>query len=246
MRAVVLRGGQLEVRETADPVPGEGEMLLRTLATAICASDAHFMDHHDAVPAHQTGMVYDENRDIVLGHEFVGEVVAHGPGCSDQFPIGTRVTAMPILLIDGGGAGTKVIGQHPEAQGSFGELLVVSEMMARAVPGDVSNDAVAVVDAFAVGEFSVRSSAIEPGEIAIVIGAGAVGLSAVAALAARGIDPIIVSDFNPDRLELAKQFGAHVLVNPADQSPFDAWRTGTAPSMPFAKAGSTRCRASAK
>jgi threonine dehydrogenase-like Zn-dependent dehydrogenase len=71
----------------------------------------------------------------------------------------------------------------------------------------------------------VRSSAIEPGEIAIVIGAGAVGLSAVAALAARGIDPIIVSDFNPDRLELAKRFGAHVLVNPADQSPFDAWRT---------------------
>jgi threonine dehydrogenase-like Zn-dependent dehydrogenase len=131
MRAVVLRGGQLEVRETADPVPGEGEMLLRTLATAICASDVHFMDHHDAVPPHQTGMVYDENRDIVLGHEFVGEVVAHGPGPSDQFPIGTRVTAMPILLIDGGGAGTKVIGQHPEAQGSFGELLVVSEMMAR-------------------------------------------------------------------------------------------------------------------
>ena len=135
MRAVVLRGGRLEVRETADPVPGEGELLLRTLATAICASDVHFMDHHDAVPAGgPAGMVYDENRDIVLGHEFVGEVVAHGPGCSDQFAIGTRVTAMPILLVDGGLGGTKVIGQHPEAQGSFGELLVVSEMMARAVP----------------------------------------------------------------------------------------------------------------
>jgi threonine dehydrogenase-like Zn-dependent dehydrogenase len=51
MRAVVLRDGRLEVRETPDPVPGEGELLLRTLATAICASDVHFMDHHDAVPA---------------------------------------------------------------------------------------------------------------------------------------------------------------------------------------------------
>ena len=39
MRAVVLRGGRLEVRETPDPVPGEGELLLRTLATAICASE---------------------------------------------------------------------------------------------------------------------------------------------------------------------------------------------------------------
>ena len=40
MRAVVLRGGRLEVRETPDPVAGPGELLLRTLSTAICASDA--------------------------------------------------------------------------------------------------------------------------------------------------------------------------------------------------------------
>src|SRR6185436_2333677 len=116
MRAVVLREGRLEVRETADPVPAEGELLLRVLASAICASDVHFMDHHDAVPAGgMANMVYDANRDIVLGHEFVGEVIGHGPGCSDQFPAGTRVTAMPILLIDGGLGGAKVIGQHPEA-----------------------------------------------------------------------------------------------------------------------------------
>jgi threonine dehydrogenase-like Zn-dependent dehydrogenase len=161
----------------------------------------------------------------VLGHEFVGEVVAHGPGCAGTYPIGTRVTAMPILLVDGGLAGTKVIGQHPEAPGSFGEQFVVSEAMARAVPGGVPNDAVAVVDAFAVGEFYVRSSRIEPGEIPIVVGAGAIGLSAVAALTARGIDPIIVSDRKPERLRLAADsFGAHVLVNPDERSPFDVWR----------------------
>ena len=50
--------------------------------------------------------VYDEDRDIVMGHEFVGEVVAHGPGCSDQFPVGTRVTSMPVRLVDGGAGGT--------------------------------------------------------------------------------------------------------------------------------------------
>ncbi len=211
------------MRETADPVPGEGELLLRTRATAICASDVHFMDHHDAVPAGgPAGMVYDADRDMVLGHEFVGEVIGHGPRCTDQFPVGTRVTALPILLVDGGLAGTKVIGQHPDAQGSFGELLVVSEPMARAVPEGVTDDAVALVDAFAVGEFYVRSSGIGPGEIAIVIGAGAIGLSAVAALAARGVDPIVVSDFNAGRRDLAKRFGAHVLVDPAERSPFDA------------------------
>ena len=93
-----------------------GELLLRTLGTAICASDVHFMDHHDAVPAAaRPGMVYDPDRDIVLGHEFVGEVIAHGPGCTDQFPVGTRVTAMPILLVDGGLGGTQ--GDRPAPRG---------------------------------------------------------------------------------------------------------------------------------
>jgi threonine dehydrogenase-like Zn-dependent dehydrogenase len=225
MRAVVLRGGELEVRETPDPAPGSGEVLVRTISTAICASDVHFMDHHDLVPeGGPAGMVYDPDRDLVLGHEFVGEVVGHGPDCSDQFPVGTKVTSIPILLVDGGLGGTKVIGQHPEAPGSFGELLLVNEAMARAVPDGVSDDAVALTDAFAVGEFYVRSSRIEPGEVPIVVGAGAIGLSAVAALAKRGIDPIIVSDFNPDRRELATAFGADLTVDPAERSPFDAWR----------------------
>ena len=226
MRAVVLRDGRLQVRGTADPAPGPGELLLKTLSTAICASDVHFMDHPELAIDDPTGRsAYDADRDIVMGHEFVGEVIGHGPGCSGSFPVGTRVTSMPIRLVDGGAGGLRIIGQHPEAQGSFAELLVVPEATARAVEGAVSSDAIAVVDAFAVGEFYVRSSRIEPGEIPIVIGAGAIGLSAVAALSARGVEPIIVSDFNAERRHLAESgFGAHVLVDPAEQSVFDVFR----------------------
>jgi threonine dehydrogenase-like Zn-dependent dehydrogenase len=226
VRAVVLRHGRLEVRDTADPVPGQGDLLLKVLSTAICASDVHFMDHPEFGIDDPTGRsCYDADRDIVLGHEFVGEVVGHGPGCGDAFPVGTRVTSMPIRLVDGGAAGVRIIGQHPEAQGSFGELLVVPEATAKAVEGPVSSDAIAVVDAFAVGEFYVRSARLEPGEIPIVIGAGAIGLSAVAALSARGIEPIIVSDFRVERRALAaSHFGADVLVDPAHESVFDAFR----------------------
>lgn len=226
MRAVVLRDGELTVRETANPVPGQGDLLLQTLSTAICASDVHFMDHPELAIDDPTGRsLYDPDRDIVLGHEFVGEVIGHGPGCSDAFPIGARVTSMPIRLVDGGTGGLRIIGQHPEAQGSFGELLVVPEATARVIAGSVSSDAVAVVDAFAVGEFYVRASNLRPGEIPIVVGAGAIGLSAVAALSARGVDPIIVSDFSADRRELARYgFGAHVLVDPAQQSVFEVFR----------------------
>lgn len=225
MRAVVLRGGRLQVRETPDPEPGPGELLLRTLSTAICASDVHFMDHPELAIDDPTGRsLYDTERDLVLGHEFVGEVIAHGPGCTDQFVLGTRVTAMPVRLVDGGAGGMRIIGQHPEAQGSFGELLVVSEVAAKPVPGEVSSDAVALTDAFAVGEFYVRSARLQRGEIPLVIGAGAIGLSAVAALAGRGIEPIVVADFQADRRRLARdRFGAHIVVDPAEKSPFEAF-----------------------
>lgn len=226
MRAVVLRGGELSVRETDDPVPGPTDLLLKTLSTAICASDVHFMDHPELAIDDPTGRsLYDADRDIVMGHEFVGEVIGYGSECSDAFPVGSRVTSMPIRLVDGGAGGLRIIGQHPEAQGSFGELLVVPEATARVVEGSVSSDAIAVVDAFAVGEFYVRAAAIQPGEIPIVIGAGAIGLSAVVALSSRGIEPIILSDYKAERRELAKShFGADVLVDAAEESVFDVFR----------------------
>lgn len=218
MRAVVLRGGALEVRETADPTAGEGELLIRPLSAAICASDVHYMDHPNAAPR----FVWDADRDTVMGHEFVGEVVGLGPGCTGSIPIGSRVTSLPILIR--AGVEPLVIGHHPDAPGAFGELMAVSELMARVVPDGVPDDAVALVDAFAVGEFYVRCSTIGPGELPLVIGAGAIGLSTIAALKARGVAPIVVSDFSAERLAYAKTFGADVLVNPAERDPYEVWR----------------------
>lgn len=49
MRAVTLRDGKLRVGETPDPVPGPGQLLVRSLSTAICASDVHLMDHPETI-----------------------------------------------------------------------------------------------------------------------------------------------------------------------------------------------------
>lgn len=226
MRAVVLRGGELSVREIPEPAPGPGELLLRVLSTAICASDVHFMDHPELSLHDPTGRsLYDADRDVVLGHEFVGEVIEHGPGCSAQFPVGTRVTSIPIRLVNGGADGARIIGQHPETPGSFAELVVVSESIARAVQAPVSDDAAALTDAFAVGEFYVRSANLAPDEVPVVIGAGAIGLSTVAGLARRGIEPILVSDYQAERRSLAcNGFGAHIAVDPDQQDPLEAVR----------------------
>ncbi len=97
MRAVVLRDGELQVRDTADPAPGPSQLLLRPLSAAICASDVHYMDHPNSAPR----FVWDSGRDTIMGHEFIGEVVGHGPGCSGDFPIGSRVTSLPLLIREG-------------------------------------------------------------------------------------------------------------------------------------------------
>jgi threonine dehydrogenase-like Zn-dependent dehydrogenase len=219
----VLRDGRLDVREIADPVPGRGHLLIRTVATAICASDVHYMDHPEIAAGDETGMFgYDPDRDVVMGHEFVGEVVGHGPGVdAARFPLGARVTSIPLLLA---ADGAHIIGAHPDATGSFGELLLVSQEMARTVPKSVNADAVAVVDAFAVGEGYVRLARMETADVPLVVGAGAIGLSTVAALARRGVEPIVASDFNPERRELATTFGAHIVNDPAERSAHETWR----------------------
>ncbi len=55
MRAAVLRGGSVEVRIIGDPVPGPGQLLVRSLACGICASDLHFMDHPEAGSSNPAG-----------------------------------------------------------------------------------------------------------------------------------------------------------------------------------------------
>jgi len=224
VRGAVLRGGKVETRETADPVPGQGQLLLKVLSCAICASDLHFMDNPEAVAEDDSGLWdYQEDADIVMGHEFVGEIIGHGPGIdAQQFPLGARVTSLPVLNVDGV---HRIIGCSPAAPGGFGELMLVQDMFARVVPDDVPVDHAALADAFAVGEYYERNSGIidDGSVIPVVVGGGAIGLSAVAALARRGITPIIVADFNEGRLATARDLGATHTVDPRVRSPYDVW-----------------------
>jgi threonine dehydrogenase-like Zn-dependent dehydrogenase len=101
--------------------------------------------------------------------------------------------------------------------------MLVSEVLARTVP-DASRTMRSRLSTHSRWGVLCCSSAIGPSELPLVIGAGAIGLSAVAALVARGVGPVIISDYSADRLEYAKKFGAEVLVNPGERSPFEVWR----------------------
>ena len=107
------------------------------------------------------------------------------------------------------------------ARTSYGRLLALLAWRWR----DIAAAEDALADAFAVGEYYVRNSGItdDGSVIPVVVGGGAIGLSAVAALARRGITPIIVADFNEGRLATARDLGATHTVDPRVRSPYDVW-----------------------
>ena len=149
MRAAVLRQGRVETREVPDPVPGPGQVLVRTLATAICASDLHYMDHPEAGADDDSGWsTYDQDVDIVMGHEYCAEVVDYGPGSERPLAAGTRVSSRPVMFA---GGGMKIIGQNPETPGGFGEFFLLDETLLKPVRSDLPSETVCVSDAVAVG-----------------------------------------------------------------------------------------------
>ena len=75
----------------------------------------------------------------------------------------------------------------------------------------------------AVGRHAVNRSNIKPGEGAVVLGCGPIGLAVIACLKADGIEPIVAADFSPARRALATTMGAHAVVDPAAETAFEVW-----------------------
>ncbi|MET7771289.1 zinc-binding dehydrogenase [Nocardia sp. NPDC005366] len=232
MRAAVLRSGRVETRGIDDPVPGPGQLLVRSLACGICASDLHFMDHPEAGAYDDTGMAtYDQDVDIVMGHELCAEVIDYGPGTDRRIPVGTRVSSLPILSV---GGRRRIIGQNPDSPGGFGEYLLLDAAITHVVRSDLPSEVVCVADGISVGWSAAARARVTTKEVPLVIGCGAIALSVIANLARMGVGPIVAVDFVASRRATARAMGAHMVIDPAEISPYQAWRemaTASAASM---------------
>src|SRR5512134_3576316 len=136
MRAAVMRGRTLVVDEVPDPVPGPGQVLVKTLACGICGSDLHALRHAEQMveatrDAGAGAFAMDLSRDVVMGHEFCAEVLEHGPGSASRLRAGDRVCAMPILLHAGGLAS---VGYSNDFPGGYGERMLLMEPLLLPVP----------------------------------------------------------------------------------------------------------------
>lgn len=226
VRAAVLRKGRLVIDDVAEPTPGEGEVLVAVKACGICGSDLHFVDHGAdflRLTSEANGgapPTVDLSRDVRMGHEFSAEVIESGPNTNGP-PAGTIVTSMPILMRRGNRISLSF--SNSEA-GAYGERMVLGNDFLVRAPKGCDVDAIALTEPLAVGLHAVNKSGITPGTTALIAGCGPVGLTLIACLKARGIGPVIASDFSAARRVTALAMGADIVVDASSDDLFAAWR----------------------
>ena len=222
MRAVVCHQGELSVTEVPTPEPGPGQVLLRVRRAGICGSDLHARTHCDATADVTAEVGYDAfmrmDQSVVMGHEFVGDVVSYGPKCRKKWAPGTSVVALPMVL---NGSDPHLTGLSEHAPGAYAEFVIVSEDMTMEVPDGVSLAQAALTEPLAVAYHAVRRGAPGKRDTSVVIGCGPIGLAVIAVLKAIGVKTVIASDLSAGRRELARQVGADIVVDPKIDSPWD-------------------------
>lgn len=223
MRAAVMRDRAFVVEERPVPVPGPGEVLLKTRLCGICGSDLHQFKHAaeiDALVRSMGAPGQDLAKGMVLGHEYVGEVVAFGPETQRTLKIGDRVVSIPFLLRDGAPV---PIGANVEVDGAYAEYFLGSEALLLKIPEGVPDAAAALVEPLGIAVHAVAKSLLDgDSQPCAILGCGPIGLAIAAVLRMRGVTTIVASDFSPKRRELARAMGATEAVHPKEKSPFAA------------------------
>ena len=232
MRAAALKSGQIYVRDDVpEPEPAFGQILVQVKACGICGSDLHFAKHGAdmlALTKEVQGMPemglggpdIDLAQDVYMGHEFSAEVLEIGPDTFAPKP-GSLVTSIPILFT---ASGIRPIVYSNDVPAGYGERMLLSAPMIVEVPNGLDERHAALTEPMAVGLHAVNKSRIAPGEGALVLGCGPVGLACIAALKLKGIDTIIATDFSPARRAIATAMGATEVVDAAAEPAFEAWQ----------------------
>ena len=220
MRASVVRSGTFALEDLPMPEPGPGQVLVKTLACGICGSDLHLFQHGaDMMQAARDLGAEPENLTdgLVLGHEFVGEVISYGPDTPETAAVGSRVCSVPFVTID---EAIAPIGATPRTTGAYAEYLLLDAANLLPVSDQVPVEAAALTEPLAIGVHAINKADMAEGATAIIIGCGPIGLSTIALLKRQGVETVIASDFNADRRALAEALGALTVDPTAGESPF--------------------------
>ncbi len=205
--AQIERPGAAAVVTVPEPVPGADDVLIRVRAAGICGTDLHIFKGE-----------YEATYPLIPGHEFSGEVVAVGANVQN-FKVGDRVTADPNIPCNrcrycqrnqpNQCVNLKAIGVT--RSGAFAEYVIAPEGNVFAI-GDLSYAAAALVEPLACVVWGLKQVEVQPGDTALVFGAGPMGCLVAQGLRSAGASKVVVTDLVRGRLDLVEQLGASATV----------------------------------
>jgi L-iditol 2-dehydrogenase len=215
MKAAVMEGiGRMGWVERPIPVPSDNEVLVKIEYVGICGSDLHY---------YESGRIgeYVVEPPFVLGHESGGIVVEVGKNAGHLKP-GDRVALEPgktcghcefcregkyNLCPD------VIFFATPPVDGVFQEYVAHEAALCFKLPDNVSTLEGALIEPLAVGFHAAGRGGAEPGQSAVVLGAGCIGLVSLLALKARGVAKVYVVDSIGKRLDKALELGAAGVID---------------------------------
>ena len=216
MKALVKSRAEqgLWLEDVPAPQAGINDVLIRVLMTGICGTDLHIYDWDDW--AKKTIPV-----PLVIGHEFVGEIVSVGANVSDFHP-GEIVSGEGHVVCGRCRnclAGRRHLCAHTlgvgvNRAGAFAEYIVLPMTNIWRHSPKIDLEVAAIFDPFG---NAVHTALAFPvlGEDVLVTGAGPIGIMAAAVLRHAGARYVVITDINPSRLKLAEKIGVTLAVNPS-------------------------------
>ena len=202
----------LTLKKVPVPEVGIGAILIKIHKTAICGTDVHIYNWDPWAEAH----IHPE---MVIGHEYVGEIAAIGPGVTG-YEIGQIVSGEGHIVCGrcrncraGNGQWCKhTKGVGVDRDGAFAEYLCIPATNIIVIPEGIDEDVVSFFDAYG-NAFHTATMFDVIGEDVLVTGAGPIGVMAAGICAHNGAKHVVVTDMNDYRLDLARKMGATATVN---------------------------------
>ena len=215
MKALLLsKYRHLEIADVPTPITGPDEVLIRVAACGICGSDVHGYD----------GSTGRRIPPLIMGHEAAGTAALLGAGVTglsegDRITFDSTVFCGTCPYCSRGEINLcdkrKVLGVSCvdyRCAGAFAEYVTVPRRIVHRLPKDLSFSDAAMLEAVAVALHAVSLLNIIPGQTALVLGAGMIGLLTLQALRVAGCATVFVADVNSFRLKLAASLGANALL----------------------------------
>ena len=225
--------GDIRIDELPEPEVSPGTVGIDVAWCGICGTDLHeYLEGPIFAPGHgHSHPISGESLPITLGHEFSGVVYAVGEGV-DDVEVGQHVVVEPYIIGDDVDTGPDSRDYHLSPNmnfiglagrgGGLGEKIVVQRRWVHPIDSSVPLDQAALIEPLSVGYHAVERSGAKAGDVALVGGAGPIGLLTAAVLKAQGVT-VVISELSPLRREKALESGVadHALdpseVNVADE-----------------------------